>query len=231
MSLLPYNYQELERVYQQISPLSSSCISVTSATAGEGVSTLIDAIAQRTKNAGKRVLVVDLNLHHPRSNIAPETQICWTRALDSQNLQTQARIDYLCAPIDFDLRQQLRDAQLLQQWFLSWKQHYHLVLLDTSALNRYNSGNISAQSVCRVSDSVLLCVLAGKTSSIQLLNAKRELESVDANVMGVVLNDRFNPSFKSLVLRSAKRLNKISPKLFRWCEQHIQNSQLLSMRV
>lgn len=64
-----YQHVELEQVYAQVLDDPNKAIAVCSANAGEGVTSLAQALAKRNLMAGYSTLYVDFNLYHP--NLKP----------------------------------------------------------------------------------------------------------------------------------------------------------------
>ena len=53
----------------------------------------------------------------------------------------------------------------------------------------------------------------------------------DVNLIGCVLNDRFNPKLKDELLREVRRIQKRFPKISRWLTEKIQGQRLLALDV
>ena len=62
---LPITYQELESIYARTIGSGFKSIAITSALAGEGVTTLAEALAKRVVASGRKGLMVELNVLHP----------------------------------------------------------------------------------------------------------------------------------------------------------------------
>jgi protein-tyrosine kinase len=62
---IPYQNMEIEQIYAQIFSEPKRSIAICSANAGEGVTSLTLALAERHLLAGHSTLVVDLNLYRP----------------------------------------------------------------------------------------------------------------------------------------------------------------------
>lgn len=241
--MLPTSYQELEKIYQGLSLKSSSCIAITSAEPGEGVSLIVDALAQRALSVQKRVLVVDLNLFHPRAVIesfkqeqarskAGSDAVSWRAGQPPEPIQQAASdADLITAPFDKESLLKLREAGFLEQLIEHWKQSYDLILLDCSAVNLNNHSNIPIVRVTQAADGVLLCYLAGKTAGVKLKQACHDIQQQGALVLGVILNDQFNPALKQELLRSLPKMLRWLPGFSTWLCNRVKVSQLLSIRV
>jgi capsular exopolysaccharide synthesis family protein len=64
-------------------------------------------------------------------------------------------------------------------------ERYDWVILDSPPLNAVTDAVV----LSRLSDGVILVVQAGKTVRDDLIRVRRQLADVDANVLGVILND------------------------------------------
>ncbi|WP_432452626.1 MULTISPECIES: hypothetical protein [unclassified Agarivorans] len=232
MIALPSTYQELERVYQRLPNHQNSCIGVSAAQPGEGVSTLVDAIAKRAAGAGRSVLVVDFNLHHPRRFDCPLFDLGWDRGeVKGVVKDPSSLVDYLPAPLDKASLLKLKEPGYIEQQIEAWKQDYQLILIDTSAINQNNGGNVSAQRALAASDACILTVLAGVTARPAFQTAVNDLKLEDVRLLGVVMNDRFNPSLKAELLRESSRITILFPRFSQYLRRFLVNSQLLSIRV
>ena len=65
MKELPIHYAEVEAIYNQTIGAGYRTIAVTSAKAGEGKTTVAQAIVERAQAVGKHVLLVELNTFNP----------------------------------------------------------------------------------------------------------------------------------------------------------------------
>ncbi|WP_411991137.1 hypothetical protein [Agarivorans sp. DSG3-1] len=229
---LPSTYQELERIYQRIPIQQNTCIGVSSSQPEEGVSTLVDAIARRAAGAGRSVLVVDFNLHHPRHFDQPVFDLGWDRGkVQGMIKDPQSGIDYLPVPLDKVSLLSLKEPGVIEQWTEQWKQSYQLVLIDTSAVNQNNCGNVSAQRALAGCDASIMTMMAGVTSRPAFEAAIADLRTEDIRLLGVVMNDRFNPSLQSELVRETSRITIFFPRFQRVLQRILVNSQLLSIRV
>ncbi|MCM2679546.1 tyrosine-protein kinase family protein [Echinimonas agarilytica] len=253
--IFPSNYQELERIYQRLQLSSSSCIAVTSAMPGEGVSLLVDALANRALKAHKKVLVVDFNLFHPR-DVAPvqsgseehilqwrkgvphsantnrKAQLgCSDKLTDSSVLEPKGQMTIMPTPMDKESIVALREPGALEACIQQWKKDYQLIIFDCAAVNLNNRGNLPASRVVAASDGVIMCYMAGITAAIHLRQAHEELQREEALLLGVVINDQYNPLLKQELLRKLRKWSAKLPRLNAWLHRKIQNSQLLSIRT
>ena len=228
--ILPTSYQELERIYQTLTLQSSSCVAVSSAEPGEGVSLLVDALARRAASVQKKVLIVDFNLYHPRAVEADS--VGWDKGVPPIPITTfDPAVMLVPVPTDKSSQLKLREPKVLEALIEQWKQSYSLVILDCAAVNLNNQFNLPAAQVLKAADGVMMCYLAGHTAAVKLKQACAEIQSQNAMLLGVVLNDRYNPSLKSELLRCLPKMLTWAPWLSRWLCGKITISQLLSIKI
>jgi|GEM_PF-280390 len=245
---IPYQHMEIEQIYTQLFSEQQRAIAVCSANAGEGVTSLAMALAQRNLLGGFATLVVDLNLYRPAlKSLLSIDDVCCTEADNrSPALPVNIKSHLLAAPqlvstqqsrlvitgVTAPLRREniikLRQPGALEQCIAQWLQHYDRVIIDTSPLNRINAQNIPAERVAAACDGALLIVLGGQTSEAMVSSALKKLTTSDAQLLGCVFNDRDNPSLKNELLREVQRLGKFS-WLSRPLKKFINNNQLLTL--
>lgn len=229
---LPSSYQELERVYQSLTLAASSCIAVTSAEPGEGVSLLVDALARRAARGGKRVVIVDLNLFHPRTFSTGEASGRWEPgSAPLPTPQGEKNISVVRAPLERQSQLALRESGALEQFIEGWKLEYDLVLLDCAAINLNNQSNLPATRALIAADGVLISYLAGVTAGVKLKQACDEIQNQQAALLGVIINDKCNPPLRSELLRSLPKMLRWLPGISPWLSGKVANSQLLSIKI
>ena len=69
MATLPIHYLELETIYTKTLGQGLGSLAITAAESGEGITTLSMALSRRNETAGRKTLLVDLNLY---SHLAPD---------------------------------------------------------------------------------------------------------------------------------------------------------------
>ena len=234
--LIPFQNIELERVYTQTLAGKVRSLAITSANAGEGVTTLATALAHRNLMAGRSTLLVDLNLWNPSLNgvldldtAIEEKGLLPSPRLISSGSQSDALIG-ITAPTKRDAVLKLREPGVLEQCIEEWHKDYDTVIIDTSPINRVNARNIPAERVAAACDAAILSVLAGMTSETMVSSAVKKLNEAGALLLGSVINDRFNPSLKDELLREIRRISRLRP-LARWLSNKVQGMRLLSLEV
>lgn len=244
---IPYQHMEIEQIYCQVLSKPRRAIAICSANAGEGVTSLAMALAQRNLLAGHATLVVDLNLYRPAlksllsiadvtdDSSATQLQVnISTTILAAPQLvtaqQNRLAVTGVTAPLQRENIIKLRQPGVLEQCISQWMHYYDSVIIDTSPLNRNNAQNIPAERVAAACDGAILMVLAGQTSEAMVSNAVKKLNSSNAQLLGCVFNDRDNPSLKNELLRELQRIRKLT-WLTRPLSKLIKRNQLLTLEI
>lgn len=168
-------------------------ILVTGVDAGEGKSTTLANLAVVMAQAGKRVVAVDCDLRRPTLHkvfgLAAEPGLT-TAILDESGQVSRQKtgIDGLelvssgqLPPNPSELLTSRRFEELLARLAAG----ADIVLLDAPPIVSVSDAAVLATRV----DGVILVVNAGKTKRDQAKRAKSLLERVNANILGVVLNN------------------------------------------
>jgi len=244
---IPYQHMEIEQIYCQVLSEPRRAIAICSANAGEGVTSLAMALAQRNLVAGHATLVVDLNLYRPAlKNLLSIAEV--TGDDSAANLpvnisstilaapqlvtaqQNRLAVTGITAPLQRENIIKLRQPGVLEQCIAQWMQYYDSVIIDTSPLNRNNAQNIPAERVAAACDGAILMVLAGQTSEAMVSSAVKKLNSSNAQLLGCVFNDRDNPSLKNELLRELQWIRKLT-WLTRPLSKLIKRNQLLTLEI
>jgi len=230
---LPVHYQELEMTYANTIGRGVQVLAVTSSDSREGVSTLAEALALRSEAGGKKTLLVDLNMYHPSVDkrfvvlSKSDANLSNSDKLSVMNAEG-TNICIVTAPTADSNQLRLRERDVLKMNIDSWRKAYDSIIIDTSPLNAINRSNIPAETVCSLSDGGILVVLAGKTTEISVQGAYTRLANAGARLLGTVINDRFNPSLSSELVRETYRLEKHLPGLMAKVRGMIRCSKFLN---
>lgn len=234
---LPEHYVELERVYSRTIGQGMRSLVVTSADEGEGVTTLVVALAKRHRYSGRSTLVVDLNLHRPTLHkrfglsfipSAPDG-VHGPDALPRVDLGE--RLTVMPAPTNRGEAVQLRDAHRFAEYLEVWLAQYDVVLFDSTPLNGSNKGNIPAERIAHGCDGCILVVLAGVTPASAVRAALDKLKSAGVVPVGTVLNDRYNPSLAEELRRETQRFDRHLPGFTQRLRGRIRASRLLNLET
>ena len=122
----------------------------------------------------------------------------------------------------------VEDAGLLRERLGVWQSDWDLVVLDAVPLLESGMGGLVAAAAA---DATVLVVRAGHVAAMQLRAARERLGRVDANLLGVVMNDRDDPSLLSELERETHRLGRFMPGLAKALRKRLARAPLLALRV
>ena len=234
--IYPAQNIEIERVYRQILAASPCSAAIMAASAGEGVTSMALALAQRSLLAGRSTLLVDLNFYRPALTpllSLPEAQpgglFCPPQLVGLAD--ESVALTGIAAPRSRDALLRLRKPGLLQAAIRQWHESYDTVLFDTSPLNQINANNLPAEQVAAACDTSVLVVLSGHTTAPMVEAAMNKLVATGAQLGGCVLNDRHHPSLRSELLRETGRLHPRFHRLRTWLENSLLRHRLLSLET
>ncbi|MBO9553125.1 polysaccharide biosynthesis tyrosine autokinase [Cellulomonas sp.] len=171
----------------------SRAIVLVSAIPAEGKSTTAINLAITLADAGSRVALVDADLRRPsiasylgiEGNVGLTTVLIGQATLDDV-LQPWGsdRLDVLASGQIPPNPSELLGSRAMSAVLSTLTERYDVVLLDTAPLLPVTDGAVLA----KLAGGALVAVGAGTVSRHQLAEALGSLESVDARVLGVVLN-------------------------------------------
>ena len=168
---------------------------VTSSNPSEGKSTTVLNVAASFAQIGKKVLVIDADMRHPTQNHLQDLS-------NSQGLSTLLSGQHVLNDLLEEVEQEgltwtvltagpipPNPAEMLHSLAMSrlieqLRSHYDLILIDTPPLLAVTD----AQILARIADATLLVVDSQQTTRKQLLESKKRLDSVQANLIGTVMN-------------------------------------------
>jgi len=236
MHIPPQNV-EIEQLYSQIVRNDYHAVVMSSASEGEGVTSIAMALAHRALLGGHKTLLVDFNLSHPSLHelIDFNAQANDNNPFGIPQLVTTSNqsITLLGIPVPTgrNLIMKLRKPGTIETYIEQWRKIFDFIIFDTSSINQNSPDNIPAERVISACDGTFLVVLAGETNEAMLSTAVRKIDHAEGKILGSVFNDMDNPTLKSELLRETKRLN---PK-FRFFSKRIRNwinsSRLLSTEI
>ena len=197
---------EIKRIYSVIesSIKDPACIVVTSGTQKEGKTTLTGGLAlAASKKNGNRVLVVDFNWYAPRLHtlfdVEPgdDEMVYFEGGPIERIIRNTAikNIDILPAfkdpKVDKEPMKIVPVSDLLNQA----KAAYDVVIVDTAAAFPTNHKMIDPVEICKSSDGVVVVALTYVTPRQELKRVCTAIETVGANILGIVANHWLNPLF------------------------------------
>lgn len=226
--IIPATHTEIEQIYlaAEMSECRSLCI--TACQSGDGVTSVVAALAERYLLAGHRTLVVDLNTFHPAFeciDIAPSDDD--NVGLLVEHASTHQMFTGLTVPNNQSALLAYKDPAQLQNAVTQWLTQYDRVICDTSPLLHINRGNIPAQVVANACDQTALVIMGGKTSSGQLEKAMQLINNPSISLLGSVLNLKQQATLAQEMVRELNRL-KFIPKSWRdkWASKILTNEFL-----
>lgn len=167
---------------------------VTSSEAGVGKSTTIANLAITFAQQGKKVLLVDADLRKPsvHTTFKINNRIGLTNVLTHQIKANEAmqKTDFCkdltvisSGPIPPNPAELLSSAGM-KKFIAEMSQEYEVILFDTPPLNAVTD----AQIISRLVGGVVLVARAYQTRKDNLIKAKKLLEQINANILGVVIH-------------------------------------------
>ena len=168
---------------------------VTSSLPGEGKSFVSANLAISFAQAGKRTLIIDCDLRkgrqHKMFKIAGRkglSNLLINDVSDYPKYITQTKIDNLFVlprgvypPNPSELLNSKKNQHLISLL----KQHFDIIILDGAPIVGLSDSLILSSMV----DKVLLVTSVNHTPKTEVINTKRDLENVGANIAGIVANN------------------------------------------
>lgn len=166
---------------------------ITSASPSEGKSMMAAHVATSVAASGSKVLLVEADMRRPR--LAGSFKLRTDVGLSSALVGTEGIAKYVqssevpgldvlaCGPVPpnpAELLHTMRFAEILAEM----KRNYDTIIFDSPPILPVADGLVLAQQV----DGVLVVVRAGQTSRHALRHALRSLSTVEAPILGMVLN-------------------------------------------
>lgn len=168
-------------------------IMLTSADPGEGKSLTVANLAVSIAQSGKTVLIIDADMRKPTQHklFGLENQVGLSNALieekEIEQYQCFTEVEGLSLitsgpvpPNPAELLGSKRMVEILKEA----EEKFELVIMDTSPVLPVTDSSILAQQA----DGVILVVASGEVLKEHALRAKKQLETVEARIIGVVLN-------------------------------------------
>lgn len=188
-----------------LSPSALHTILVTAARHGEGASTVAVGLATAlAKDRETRVLLVEGNMRMPSlSRLLPTIPAGGLGEFTTGKMTAEAlisRVDdlNLSVIVAGNVARQAIDLEQVAGLLARLRPQFDFIVIDAPPVNRYADASILAPRV----DGVILVVEADRTPVTEAEAAKRQLDKVDARILGVVLNRRrsYVPAFLESLL-------------------------------
>jgi polysaccharide biosynthesis transport protein len=198
LTSVPVPFQEAVRairtqIFLSSGPVSIRTLAITSASPGEGKTVIAGSLGVSMARTGRRVLLVDADMRRSQLNrlfnvrSAPGLSNVMAGEVPPSEAITQSSVQglfILPAGTKVESPGDLLDHERLQRLIQSFGQVFDLVVIDCPPVTVAADATIVANAVT----SVLFVVGAGTTSPDAARDSVERLMSVQARVVGVVLN-------------------------------------------
>ena len=231
MQELPIHYAEVEAIYNQTIGSGYKTLAITSAKAGEGKTTIAQALVERAQIVGKKVLLVEMNTFNPA--LSEKLRMSMTsQPIENEIIAIESKgYSFLPAPQNIRDVLQYRETNLLLAAVSGWLIDFDCIVFDTSALTSLNQSNIPAEIISGVCDGAILVIEAGATPASLIQESIEKLKLKKVNLIGSVLNDKNNPSLLAELKRESYRLNRFCPVLMNKLRRWLASTVLLNVSV
>ncbi|KGJ86552.1 tyrosine-protein kinase family protein [Colwellia psychrerythraea] len=231
MQELPIHYAEVESIYNQTIGSGYKTLAITSAKAGEGKTTIAQAIVERAQIVGKKVLLVEMNTFNPALSEKLRSIMTEPPTKNSIIPIESKGYSFLPAPTKIQDILQYRESNLLLASIKQWLVNFDCIIFDTSALTSLNQSNIPAEIICEVCEGALLVIEAGTTPANLIQESVEKLKLNKVNLIGSIINDKCNPSLLTELQRETYRLNRLLPNLMVKLRKKLASLVLLNISV
>lgn len=231
MQELPIHYAEVEAIYNQTIGSGYRTLAITSAKAGEGKTTVAQALVERAQVVGKKVLLVEMNTFNPALSQALRESIN-TNVTANEIIPVEGKgYSLLPAPKDISDVLHYRESHLLLDSIKQWLADFDCIVFDSSALTSLNQSNIPAEIICDVCEGTLLVIEAGITPANLIQESVEKLKLKRVNLIGSIINDKGNPSLLVELQRETYRINHLFPKLMAKIRKKLASLVLLNIAI
>ncbi|OZT76877.1 CpsD/CapB family tyrosine-protein kinase [Salinicoccus roseus] len=168
---------------------------VTSATPGAGKSTTAANLAVAYAQSGKRTVLIDADLRRPTMHYTFEmtNQRGMSTAIVNdvpvENIVRETEIENLdlitSGPIPPN-PSELLSSNKMMHLLRTFSMHYDMVIIDSPPLLAVTD----AQVLSKITDGTVLVTNVAENNRDRLLEAKDLLNKADANILGVVMNNK-----------------------------------------
>ncbi|WP_170153084.1 hypothetical protein [Roseiarcus fermentans] len=203
----------VEAIYQASIGAGARVVAVIGVEAGDGASACARALAERSALAPSRTLLVDAS---EGSSPSPPTwepepeNIGWFKLSDGETDTFR-----------------LRSPDVLRRLWAEAHKDWETVIIDCAPAIEDRDYLAPGKLTARSADAVILVCLGGKTTRESIEAAKAALGA--ANILGLVVNGRDQPTVGAEVAREAGRGARFFPKLSRWLGDRARRSKVLDV--
>ena len=223
----------IDAVYRVADVASVRSVGVTAAGPGEGTTTLAAALALRAAAGERETLLVDLG-GGGASRMWQRPPVAWGHlpgSAEGAMVQVAPALTLLPAPGPGPVPPTLRERSVLVDLLARWKDRYAAVVVDLPPLAGAPAFGADPVSAAQALDGVVVSVMVRKTREAALIGAIETLAASGARSLGVVANDRDNPTLAGEIAREARRLRRFVPGLALRIERMAQRSEVLTRRL
>ena len=167
-------------------------IAVTSVNPGEGKTTVSGNLAYALATNDKKVLIIDCDLRKPAmhkqflvSNETGLTDYLIGRAtLKDVIKKVEKDVHVITSGTKAPNPAEMIRSNMLEVLLNTLGEEYDYIIIDTPPISSINDGRILSAKC----DGTILVVKSGGTKGKELSNAIKELQSVNGNILGTILN-------------------------------------------
>ncbi len=231
MQELPIHYAEVEAIYNQTIGSGYRTLAITSAKAGEGKSTVAQALVERAQVVGKKILLVEMNTFNPVLSQALRQSI--TTHVTANEIITVEGKGYSLLPAPQNISDVLhyRESHFLLESIQKWLADFDCIVFDSSSLTSLNQSNIPAEIICDVCEGTILVIESGTTPANLIQESVEKLKLKKVNLIGSIINDKNNPSLLAELQRETYRLEHLFPRFMANLRKKLAGLVLLNISI
>ena len=186
------NYVAIAHILQrQFSRTPNACVYLTSATQGEGKTTVIAYLAVMLSGLGTRVLLLDLDTRNPRLGGMFLNKVDYNYSLNAVyrgDTDAMEAVTHLTGTLDILPtvleNKPLPNDEAMCDLILTLKANYDIVLIDTAPVGQV----AETMSLNQIVDAVLFVMRIDRASIAQIREALYRIEKSGRSVRGCIVN-------------------------------------------
>jgi capsular exopolysaccharide synthesis family protein len=192
---LAEDYRKMAQKIASLTPSQIRSLLFCSSTEGEGTSTVVVSFALTLAADGSKVLLVDANLRNPflhnlfsleQRNGFVDLLLNRSRLCDVTKKSRIKNLSVITSGIPHSTHLVIPQGSSFGEVMTQMKTEYDWVLLDSCSISDSSYASVFAAGT----DAVIMVLQAEKTRWEVAQNARKQIESEKARVLGVVLNRR-----------------------------------------